>query len=46
MGRMMQSRAGRTNVQEHLDLTGYTAGVYKIVARSQSKRYSGTVSKK
>jgi hypothetical protein len=46
VGRLMLSRTGSTNTAEQLDLSGCSPGMYRVVARSSSGRYSGSISKK
>jgi uncharacterized repeat protein (TIGR03803 family) len=46
VGRLILSRTGSTNTAEQLDLSGCSPGMYRVVARSSSGRYSGSISKK
>jgi uncharacterized repeat protein (TIGR03803 family) len=46
VGRLVHSQKGSTNTTEQLDVSTYSPGMYRIVARSGSARYSGSMSKK
>jgi photosystem II stability/assembly factor-like uncharacterized protein len=46
VGRLVLNQNGSTNTAEQLDLSTYRTGMYRVVARSASARYSGSISKK